>query len=345
MTIVLIIIGLAAHLNPSNFVIAKQKPIELRLAHMFPARSAPGRHIACWADKIAEDSNGRLKIRIFPSNILVSGPDMYDGVVEGAADIGFAFRYKPEGYRVGIMFNYFLGAPDTVIASKVYDDIWKQFPDLMAEEWKDVTIIYASPSMPQYLETKKPIYKLEDLKGKQIRVPSKELGNLMKQMGATPTYMSSADYILSLDKGTVDGGTGIFITLVDHKMAGKIKYNVMLSLGVPTPIMLIMNKDSFNKLPDDLQNIIVKSNDWAKNDSIRYWGESFDNSVKYCNDNGIELVYLSPDEKAKWIAIIDRAREKVADDLEKKGYPGKEILRFINDRIRYYTQDHDHEGK
>ncbi len=318
--------------------LAKDKPIELRLAHMFPVGSEPGRHISRWARKIAEDSHGRLKIRIFPSNILVAAPEMYNGVVKGAADLGLAFRYKPEGYRLGIMFNFLLGAPNTDIAGKVYEEIWKKFPELMADEWKDVKIIYTSPSMPQYLQSKKPIHCLEDLKGQQIRVPSRELGALMKDLGAVPTFMPSADYLLALDKGTVDGGTGIFATVVDHKLGGKVGYEIMLSLGVPTPIMLIMNKESFDRLPPDLQRVLEKSGAWARKDSIKYWSEAFKECVQYCMENNIELVYLSSEEQARWTSIIDRSKEKVAAKLDKQGYPGTEILRFINERIKHHTR-------
>ena len=39
---------------------AADKPIELRLAHMFPVGSPSHQHIEAWAKKIAADSGGRL---------------------------------------------------------------------------------------------------------------------------------------------------------------------------------------------------------------------------------------------------------------------------------------------
>ena len=52
------------------------KPIELRLAHMFPVNSASHQHIELWVKKIAADSNGRLTIRIFPSSTLITAPEI-----------------------------------------------------------------------------------------------------------------------------------------------------------------------------------------------------------------------------------------------------------------------------
>jgi len=314
------------------------KNIELRLAHMFPVGAPAHHHMERWAEKIAADSNGRLKIRIFPSNTLITAPEMYDGVVKGAADIGFAWRYKPKAYTVGVLFPFLLSAPDTVTAGKVYDDIWKRFPQLMAEEWDDVKILWLEPSMPVYLFSRKPLHSIEDMKGQQIRVPSRELADLMKQLGATPAFMSAADFIIGLDKGTVDGACGLFAIIPDFKLGGKIKYVLMLSLGVSTPVMVIMNKDSYNRLPADLQRVLDESGEWGRKDSIEYWSKLFEDSIKYCNANDIELIYPPREQRAKLMSIIELSRDKVGEDLDTKGYPGTEIVQFIRERVKRYAR-------
>jgi TRAP-type C4-dicarboxylate transport system substrate-binding protein len=314
------------------------KPVELRLSHMFPVGSPSHHHMEQLAKKIAADSSGRLTLRIFPSNTLVGATEMYNGVVKGATDIGFAWRYKPDGYTLGVLFPFLLGAPDTVTAGRVYDDIWKEFPKVMAEEWKDVKILYLVPSMPVYMFARKPLRKIEDIKGLQFRVPSKELADLVKELGAGPVFMSAADFIIGLDKGTVDGACALFSLIPDYKLGGKIKNVLMHNLGISTPLMLAMNKDSFNKLPADLKGVLEKSCEWAKADAIRYWSDDHENAAKYCRAEGIEMVSFSPEERAKWNAVVERGRDKVAADLDAKGYPGTEILRFIRKRIEHYAR-------
>ena len=333
---ILLALGLIVILPLNAF--SQGKPIELRLAHMFPVNAPAHQHIEQWAKKIATDSNGRLTIRIFPSNTLIAAPEMYSGVVKGATDIGYAWRYKPEGYSIGVTFPFILGAPDTVSSDHVYDDIWKKFPKVMADEWKDVKILWLEPSMPVYLLSKKPIRSIEDMKGQQIRVPSKELADLMKDLGVGPAYMSAADFIVGLDKGTVDGACGILALIPDYKLGGKIKYVLMISLGVSTPVMVVMNNDSFNKLPADLQGVLNKSCEWGKNDSVRCWSELYNDSMKYSKAEGIELIYPPREEKAKLATIIERSRDKVGTDLDAKGYPGTEIVRFIRERIGHYAK-------
>jgi TRAP-type C4-dicarboxylate transport system substrate-binding protein len=314
------------------------KPIELRLAHMFPVGATSHKHIEQWANKIAADSNGRLTIRIFPVGTLIAPPEMYPSLAKGVADIGFSFRYKPEGYSIGVTFPFIMGAPDTVIATRIFDDLWKKFPKQMAEEWKDVKILYLTASMPQYLIARKTLRRLEDIKGLQIRVPSREMGDLIKDLGATPVYMSTPDLMIGIEKGTVDGAVLIFEAIPDNKLGGRIKFVITESLGVPTPVGVFMNKDSFNSLPADLQKVIENSCEWGKEDMIRYWSAGYENAKKYCQAEGIELISLSPEERTQINTIVERNRFKVGADLDAKGYPGTEIVRFIRERAAHYAR-------
>jgi len=334
--LVLLVVVLVAILPLKAF--SQGKPIDLRLAHMFPVGSPSHQLVENWAKKITTDSNGRLTIRIFPVNTLLAAPEIYDGVAKGAADIGFSFRYKPEGNTIGVTIPFILGAPDTYVAGRVYDDLWKKFPKQMAEDWKEVKVLWLAPSMFQAIQTKKPVRRLEDIKGMQIRVPSKELGDLMKDLGATPVYMSTADFVIGIEKGTVEGAVIQPGAVEDNKLGGKIKFILELSLGVPMPVMAIMNKDSFSKLPPDLQSVIDKSCEFGKEGTTKFWAEAYETALKYYKATGVEVVRLTPQEKARWVPIIEKARERVGADLDTKGVPGTEIVRYIRERVEFYAR-------
>jgi TRAP-type transport system periplasmic protein len=317
---------------------AADKPIELRLAHMFPVGTPSAQYIDAWAKKVSADSNGRLTIRIFPVNTLIPAPELYDGVAKGTADLAYGFRYLPKNYTLGVTFPFILGAPDVVTAGRVYDDVWKKFPKIMADDWKDVKILWLSPTMVQYISTRKPVRSLEDMKGLQIRVPSKEMGDLMKDLGAAPAFMSTADFVIGMDKGTVDGGTIQPLAIEENKLGGKIKYVLELSLGAVTPIMLIMNKDAFSHLPPDLQAIMEKNCESGKEGSIKLWVDAYDLALKYFKAEGVEVVRLSPQERARWMPIVEHARDRVGADLDGKGLPGTEIVKYMRERIQSYAR-------
>ena len=313
------------------------KPVELRLAHMFPVTSPHHQHIELWAKKIAADSNGRLTIRIFPSNTLIPGPEIYSGVAKGAADIGFAARYKPEGFDIGVTFNFIVGAPDTVTASRVHDDIWKKFPKEMAKEWKDVKILYFVMMTTQHLSSRKTLHRCEDLRGQQIRVPSREMASFVEGLGGTPVFMSVADFAVGLEKGTVDGTCNTVLSIVDYKLGRKIRYVLMEPVGVPY-VFLAMNKNSFNRLPADLRDVLEKSCEWGKNDTLKLFSVQHEDAKKYLKAEGVEMVHLTGEEKEKLVSVYNRSCDKIGADLDAKGYPGTEIVRFIRERVEHYAR-------
>jgi TRAP-type C4-dicarboxylate transport system substrate-binding protein len=150
--------------------------------------------------------------------------------------------------------------------------------------------------------------------------------------------MSTPDFMIGIEKGTVDGACLIFEAIPDNKLGGKIKYAITYSMGVPTPVGVFMNKDSFNSLPADLQKVIENSCEWGKEDMIRYWSAGYENAKKYCQAEGIELISLTQEERAKFNTIIERNRDKVGADLDSKGHPGTEIVKFIRERAEQYSR-------
>jgi len=336
--LVLLAFSVSAILFSGIPIQAAEKPIELRLAHQYPVGSFMDQAMSAWAKKITDDSKGRLTIRMFPNNTLVPPPQLYDAAVSGTADITFGSRYNPKGFTLGVTFPFILGAPNEAIASKVYDDIWKQFPKVMADEWKDVKIIFLSAQGPQVLFTKKAVRTLEDLKGLQLRTGGKEGGDLLKDLGATPVFMSSGDLSMALEKGTVDGAGMHPSGIRDFKLGGKIKYILMdVNIGAPVPIMCVMNKDSYNKLPADLKAVIDNSADFGKQKVLDGWRNTTEDDMKYWKAEGIEIINFSPQELARWQPIIDRARDRVGKELDAKGVPGTEVVKYIRERVGYYS--------
>ncbi len=314
------------------------KAVELRLAHMMPVGSPSHQHIEAWAKKVATDSKGKLTIRIFPSNTLLPGPEIYDGVVKGAADLGFSWRYKPEGQPIGVTFPFILGAPDTMTAARIYDDLWKKFPKEMGDEWKDMKILYLVPSVANHLSSRKPLRKCDDVRGQQIRVPSADGALFVRELGGAPAFMSTGDFAVAIEKGTVDGAFLLSSTIVDYKLGGKIKYIMMDPIGFAGPVFLGMNKSSFSKLPADMQGVLEKTAEWAKGDALKYWTATLEDAKKYYKATGVEMVYLTGEEKQKMAAAYDKTCNKIASDLDAKGHPGTQVLQFIRERGKAYSR-------
>src|SRR5512136_2988488 len=127
------------------------KPIELSFATTSPDVSDIGKHFQRWADKIKADSGGRLTVRIYPNNTLVSGPDMRKGIKEGAADIGDSAIYvvDPE-FQVEVNLPQLILAKDTPTADKIYTALYNKYPDIFNNEWKSYKFLWLVPTLPTF---------------------------------------------------------------------------------------------------------------------------------------------------------------------------------------------------
>ena len=106
--------------------------------------------------------------------------------------------------------------------------------------------------------TDKPVYKMEDMKGLEIRVPNAINGDFVKALGGAPISMSTPDWITSLDKGTTDGGITTVGSMYDFSISDKFKYANTFPCGCSVN-WLAMNMDTWNSLSPELQKIIDDS--------------------------------------------------------------------------------------
>jgi TRAP-type C4-dicarboxylate transport system substrate-binding protein len=302
---------------------------------MFPPQSTEAKVYEEWANKIAADSSGVLSVRLYPAGTLIAPPDILEGVKSGVADIGSGFALKPEGHEISNFLSFAMAAPDIESAARAYDVLWDKLPDAMADEWKEYKVLWLAPTVPQTLWFRdKEVKTLEDMKGLQLRVPNRDLAKLITEFGATPTSMSAADLAIGLEKGTVDGATNTWPSTVANKM--KLQYAVELqtgSFGIATPLFVVMNQSSYEKLDPALQEVIDDSLMWGREKTIATWGTAQQDAYTAFEKGGGKYITLAPEEEAKWFETYLRVQAESAKELDAKGIPGTQILETLQQAL------------
>lgn len=305
--------------------------VELRLSHMFPPASPEGQVYEEFAEKLAVDSNGLLRVTVYSQGALLAPPDTLEGVKSGAADIGAAFLFKPEGFPLSFKFSILMTAPDTVSADAAYQALWQRFPDVMRSEWQDYKTLSLTPGMAATLFLKKEVKTLADLKGLQVRCNDPVIAKVFAKFGVTSTSMSAGDLALALEKGTVDGGLNSWSSTVNNKLA--VKYALDLrngSMGIPCPLAVVMNKDVYEKLDPSLQQIVDDAAGWLRERTIDIWQTGQSDARKAFVDGGGTIVMLPEEDEAKFLAEFNAARQETAAELDSQGLPGTEIMQVID---------------
>jgi TRAP-type transport system periplasmic protein len=308
------------------------KPITLSLATMFPPQSLEATVPVKFAERIAQATNGQLTIRIYSAPTLLPPPEMIDGVKKGSADMSHSLIYKPLGVELSMALSNLMIASDAYTGGEMIAKVFEQFADHMAKEWKGTEIIAMTSATPIGLfTTRKKVQTMEDMKGLQIRVPTPEQVKVVTKLKGTPVNLSTADMAAGLEKGTVDGSTGMIGMAKGFKLQ-MLKYAIRMRqscFGNAAPIFLIINKDTWDKLHPTYKKAINDNRKWVSQLIMDTWTQVEEEGGAYIKGNGGDVYYLSREEEAKWSAIRAEVQDETARSLDAKGIPGTEVLKFI----------------
>lgn len=233
-----------------------QEATTLRFAHFWPATSATHMKVfAPWAKKIEEESGGRLKVEIFPSATLSKADAAYEATAKGTVDIGSQLQGYTNGRFPLTQITELPGLSNSAtqmncMLQTLYDD------GVIVSEYEDTHLLFMMGTGPGGIHTvDKPISKPDDLKGQRIRRPSAIAGDIIEAAGGTPVGLPVTDVYTSLQRGVLDG-----LSLPWDAM-GSFKLTELANTHTNIPfyssaIVVTMNKGKYDKLPQDLKQVI-----------------------------------------------------------------------------------------
>jgi len=331
-------VGLMAFVLPFEKAYAQE--VRLRVATYFPPPSMQARILEEFCRELESRTKGRVKVDFFAGGSLVSPVATFDSLVSGAADIGYSHVYYTPGRMpvteaVGLPLAY----PSSWVSSQVMNDFYLQFKP---KEFDAVKVLWMNTSPPSAIATaKKPVRKLEDLKGLTIRAPGMA-GNVIKALGGTPAPTPMPEVYDAISKGVIDGEASNFETLRTFRFAEVAKYSTSVwQITNPFPFYLAMNKESYRKLPADIKPIFDGLVGEYKEQYILMWNAVDFAGKEYGVEKGVEFIELSRDEVARWRAAVEPVIDNYIKTMTGKGHSDAEVrgwIKFLRDRIDFWTK-------
>lgn len=326
--------------TPSPTPTPSAKPVELKFANFFPPVARMSTLGEDFIKDIDSRTNGRVKITYFPGGSLLSPTTMFDGVAEGQADIGYSHigYYRdlfPATEVLTMPLNFASGWVDVHVSNDFYDKF-------KPKEWDKVKVLLLAGNGPKVIHMRdKPVRKMEDLKGMKIRAPGRA-GEMMTALGATPIPTPMPEAYDAVSKGVIDGLHLPFEPLVAWKMAEVTKYTTNCwQLGAVDVFFLIMNNDSWNKLPAADQKIFGDTVNDYKEIYAKAWNDLDFEGRDAALEHGNEIIELSPDEANRWVAAMTPVIDSYVQAMVGKGYSEAEVrewISFIQERLDYWTK-------
>ena len=306
--------------------------VTLRFQHFVSPNSAnPKYFIEPWAEKVEAESNGRIKVEIYPLMQLGGkAQSQYDLIRDGVIDGGWVIPgYQPgrfpEAEALELPFMVTKSAEEASIAA------WTYTQQHLMDDFSDVHLFAAHMHGPGIVHKKDdPITEISDFAGLKLRGPSRPATLLLEKLGATPVGMPVPAFPEALARGVVDGG------VITWEMSPSLKLDELTDSHTDVAgdkslynlfFIWAMNKDSYARLPDDLKAVIdansgLMASAWAgrAHDTGDAWGR--EEMAKAGNvigeiseDVTKEIMALGEEVTAEWIA-----------DANEKGLDGAKLV-------------------
>lgn len=329
----------------SSAIAAPQEPIKLKFAYWPPPVCPPAvRILHPWGERIEERTNGRVKVTFYPAEALGKAPDHYDLCLKGTADIVWIDpNFTPGVFPLIGVIALPMQFPKSEVAGAVF---WELMEKYMADtEFKKVKVLWVYPTgLFQLWTRKKQVRKLEDLKGMKLSCTSDVLVKITKALGAVPVFMPEPDIYTSLERGLLDGRWHEWEGGWTWKAHEVTKYRTAnVDLGTNTNVIM-MNLDSWNKLPRDIQKIVDECSGLKYSQySGKVWDETnvefLPKIIDYDKKAGNpEIYYISDSERARWKEAVTPVYDEWVNEMEAKGLPGKAILKDLRALVKKYSQ-------
>jgi TRAP-type transport system periplasmic protein len=310
---------------------AAEKVISLKFSTYFPATHKVAQLKADWCKEVEKRTNGRVKVDFFPGGILTPAAQTYDGVIKDITDVGETFA----GYTAGrfplteaidLPLGYKSGLQGTRLANLFY----KKFKP---KELDAVKVLFFHTAGPQILFTKKPVNKLEDIKGLKIRSTGTSAA-IVQALGGAPVGMSMGEAYDALSRGVVNGVVGPVEIIKGWKIGEVVSYSTSYGCSHTNAAMVIMNKAKWNALPPDIQKIIDQIDEEYIEKAGLLWNELDKEAEALFLQKGGKMIHVSKEEEAKFKAKLQPIIDDYAKNMKAKGLPGDEAVKFCTDYIR-----------
>ncbi|MFO7975753.1 MAG: TRAP transporter substrate-binding protein [Candidatus Hydrogenedentota bacterium] len=296
----------------------------------------PPTHIQCitaeeWAREIEKRTDGRVEITIYPGGSLTKAPDVYEGVVNGVSDIGMScFAYTRGRFPLLEGLDLPLGYPDGATATRLANEMVEKY---QPEEVADTHLLYIHAHGPGILASKKPVNKLEDMAGLKVRATGLS-SKVVESLGGAPVGMSQPETYEALQKGVVEATLCPIETLKGWKQGEVIEYVIDTScVGYTTAMFVTMNKDAWNKLPADIQQIFDEVNaEWIPKHGAA-WDQADAEGREFVAGLGKQTISLDEEEQARWREKVEPILDEYVANMAAKNLPGEQFLADLQAKV------------
>lgn len=267
-------------------------------------------------EKVAEYTDGKVEVQIFPSSQLGNERDLVEGVSLGTLEATISSTGPLPNFSKDFMvFDLPFIITDREKGYKVMDgEVGQEI--LASLEPKGIKALgFWENGFRHITNNEGPIVNPEDVAGLKIRTMENPIHiATFKLLKAMPTPMGWGEVFTALQQGTIDGQENPLVIFDTNKLQ-EVQKHLSLTGHFYSPAVFMISKQVFDSYPQDIQEAIVKAEKEAR-DWERNYSKSLDEElVNVIKENGVTITEV---DKAKWQEVVKPVYDQFSDEINPK---------------------------
>lgn len=280
-----------------------------------------------WAELVAERTDGRINLKVYPNAQLVAGDQtkeftaMRQGIIDMA--VGSTINWSPQVKELNLFSLPFLmpdyAAMDALTRGPVGEQIFEA-----VRRQGIVPLGWSENGFREVTNSKHAISEPADLDGLKMRVVGSPLYNdTFTALGANPTQMSWADAQPALSTGAVDGQENPMTLYTALNMQDLEQTYVTLWHYVADPLIYAVNQDVWDSFTEEDQEIVrqaaIDAGAYGIEVARKGLTDDDQSTIEHVRSLGVTVTELTDEERQAFVEatrpVYEAWRERIGADL------------------------------
>lgn len=268
------------------------------------------------------NSNGQLKVELYPSGQLGTAAENVQGIVASNIEAACVNLSMLNSIYADSMV---LSCPGLFNSEEECDTVlggtWGQEFFGKMEAATNVKMLTAiSNGFRCFTSSKAPLTTVDTAKGVVFRVMDSPVYiKMVESLGAKAVPMAGSEMYTAMQNGTVDGQENPVMNILNDKTYEVQKYMVM-DKHVASIMTFIMSSSFFTALPAELQQVVLDADAAARPEAQRVVKNVNTNGITQLQDLGLEIYTPTDEELTAWHDAIsapcqEYVRSQLGDEL------------------------------
>ncbi len=255
----------------------------------------PVSYLYTLAEEVEKRSRGELIIDVKGGSEVIPIMEQHEALRGGVVDVVWHFYSLWKGMALETQYETISTVEPIEYREQGIHDFWSR----IYKEKCGVLYLgsgYGGPRLGTWIMTKPKVEKLADLKGLRIRTfgPQEQA---VAALGGTPVTMPVSEAYGALERGVVDGIAWQLDSGAESRLHfSEVTNYVLMPQIAHSDSVVLMNIDSFNRLPEYLQDVLTESMQYLQYYIYYRHYLVLQDEIRLLKDGGVEFIELSPTE-------------------------------------------------